>query len=779
MNKDQELKEAFRRIYQKDQRIDDIIDELKQERFDKECLKRDIEVKESNAVRERGLLVRLRELENQLQRTEELKETTSASLMDKQQELEQLYRSVSTKNSQIDDLTLELKQERLDKDFLKRTIAVAECNVDKEKGLLERSTQLEKKLQQTQELREKTLESLKNNKEGLEQANDKIDELNQRLKQEISDKECLRRAVEVTECNAKREKGLLEKRRTELEIRLQEMEKLQERTQLSLKDKETELQQVYTKLSRKDDTIDELKQELKQERSEKRELRKAMERKKSYVQRQKILLDGREKEVESLKEQLCDYEKKVEKLNVNLKQMRTELEVAEDILTYRQDNVGNAGISSRIQYDHLQVFPTKQSRHTKGSFKEIGSLMVHVAERLSKLVQRQKELDSSAVLLKQKEAEAKRVVERLRAELNQRGDEIESVKSSLLKSVTEVECMRGRLREVEYENIDLKKTLADESDQVKKLEILVKQLEGDVQRAHSSLKDKDTTLEETKESLQLKRSLLTSMEAKLCLKDNEIEELRVVNKEGGLELERVQTSLKEVKKELEISSSIITKQNEEFVHLRSSVNRKNWEADKMKFRVEPTQNEVKLLSIQLECAKKDKESLSRELAAATVRLENEQVLADRQKKALQEQVKSGLEDLKGKTKLIWDMKMSLQESTARISRLEAEKLEQEECFKDYNRKSVRGVKQLKQSLNMANENEGLLQSGIGSAEREISKLRKENQRLKFELLLKETGEFPQDVIDDTFSGLFKVGLTFVVTCSFGVERSHLTPRETS
>jgi len=68
--------------------------------------------------------------------------------------------------------------------------------------------------------------------------------------------------------------------------------------------------------------------------------------------------------------------------------MRTELEVAEDILTYRQDNVGNAGISSRIQYDHLQVFPTKQRRHTKGSFTEIGSLMVHVAGRLSKLLQR-------------------------------------------------------------------------------------------------------------------------------------------------------------------------------------------------------------------------------------------------------------------------------------------------------------------------------------------------------------------------------------------------------
>ena len=725
MKKDQEVEEVFRRICQKDQRIDDLIDELKQERFDKECLKRAIEVKESNALREKGLLERLRELEDELERTQELKETTLASLMDKQQELKRLYRSIDNRDARIDDLTLELKQERLDKDLLKRALGVTECNVNREKGLLEKSTQLERQLQEMKELREKTLASFKNNKEALE------------------------------------------KRNTELEIQLQEMEKLQERTQSSLKKKDTELEQIYTSLSRKDDKIDELKHELKQERSEKRELRKVTERAGSNVQRQKILLDGRDEEVERLKEQLCDYEKKVEKLNVNLKQTRKELEVAEDMLTYRQNNVGNAGISSRLQYDHLEIFPTKQSRHTKESFREIGSLMVHVAERLSKLTQRQKEVDLSAALLKQKEAETKRAVERLREELNQRDDEIESLKSSLLKKATEAECMRGRIREVEYENVDLKKSLADEGDQVKKLEMLVKQLEGDVQRTQNSLKDKQTALEETKESLQLKMSLLTRMESKLYLRDNEIEELRVANKERGLELERVQTSLKEVKKELEISSSIITKQNEEFVHLRSSVNRKTWEADKVKIRVEPTQGEAGLLSFQLECAKKDNENLSRELAAATGRLENEQVLADRQKKALQEQVKSGLEDLKAKSKLIWDMKMSLQESTARISRLEAEKLEekQEECFRDYKRKRLREVGRPKQSLNAANENESLLQRGIGSAGREMSELRKENQKLKFELALKETGELPQDGIKDASSGLFKVRL---VTCSFGV-----------
>ena len=69
---------------------------------------------------------------------------------------------------------------------------------------------------------------------------------------------------------------------------------------------------------------------------------------------------------------------------------------------------------------------------------------------------------------------------------------------------------------------------------------------------------------------------------------------------------------------------------------------------------------------------------------------------------------------------------------------------------------------------MANENESLLQSRIESTEREMPELRRENQRLKFELLRKETGEFPQDGVEGTSSGLFKVRYALVVTCSFGV-----------
>ena len=771
MSKQQELEEAYSNISKKDEKIDGLIHELKQERFEKECLKRAVEVTECNAAREKGLFEKT---------MAELKETTSSSLMHKEKELEHVYRSLNNKDAQINDLIKELKQERSDKDCLKKAIAVTECNAaNSEKRLSERTTELEKQLQEMEELKEKTLTSLESEGQALEKAYAKVDDLRLELKREKSDKESLKRAVKVMNCNTKREKELLEKTRAERENQLRDMEKLQETTQRSLQSKEHELQQAYSKLSRKDVKINDLTNELKQERSENRGLREAMELLQSNARRQRILLDEKEKEVEGVNELLCDYEKKIENLNVNLQQTRKELELAEELKSYRRNDLGNQGISWRIQHDQLDVFPMRLGRNTDKSFREIGSLMGHVGERLKNLLQRQKELDASALLLKQKEAEMGPILDRLRGDLNQRDDEIESLKSSLGKTVNEVERTRSRLRDVEHENVEIKRCLEDEGDEVKKLELTVKKLEGDLQRAQSSLEERNKTLEESKGSLQLRGSLLASMEGKLCLRDHEIETLASANKERTFELERAEASLKEVKKELEISTSIMTKQTEEFVYLKSCAKRKTRDAEDMKFRVQPTQDELKLLSIQLECAKNEKANLSRDLAAAAARLENEQVMADRQKKALQEQVNSGLEDLKTKTKLICDMKMNLQESTARISRLEAEKLEQDRCFKDYKRKLARGVKRLKQSLNTANENESLLQSRIGSTGREMSELRQENQKLKIELLQKEFGESSQDGIqEDPLPGLFKVRHVSVCRNMFS-SFMYFTPRKLS
>ena len=803
-SKENELEEAYCSISKQDEKINNLIQEIKQERFDKECFKRTIEVYECNVAREKGLSEKIRELEDQLQRMEDLRKTTLSSLMDKEQEVEQLYHNISRKEEQVDGLVLELKEERLNKECLKRAIEVTDCrekelkkriaqleiqlrerdelreatimslnknerslqdahaeidvltqqlervksdkeplrmvvdvaeyNATKEKGLTERIGQLEKQLQEVNELREKTLMSLKNKEWSLEEAHFKVNDLTRQIERERSDKEYLRKAVEVTECNAKREKRLLQ-RTEELENKLREMIELQETAQASLVTKEQELEEMYCGLRRKDNKIKDISQELQKEKSEKQGLRKAME----IAQQQRELLDEKENEVDKLKELLYDYEEKVESLNANLKQLRREVEIAEELLAYRQSDDGNLVVTSRLQHNRLHLAQKTTKRNTQENFREMGSLMAHVGNRLKNLIQRQREVYTAGMLLKQKDAVAGRVLDRLREELNQREDDMENLRNSLQKSVNECMCMRSQLEGIQCENADLKRRLGDKDDKARTLQITIKQLEGDLQRTQNFLKEREAGLEETNGTLQLKCSLLTSMEAKLCLRGNEIDELRLANKEKGLELVRVETSLREVKKELEIATSIIAKQNEQFANLKTCALRKTRDAEELKSCIQPTQDELKRLSTRLECAKNEKANLSREVVAATVRLENEKFLADRQQKALQEQVNSGLKNLKTKTKLVWDMKMDLQEAAARISRLEDEKAEQEEYFTDFKGKVSRELDLLKRTRSSENEKESLLQLTIGSAGREMATLTRENQRFRIELLQNGVG----------------------------------------
>ena len=803
-SKENELEEAYCSISKQDEKINNLIQEIKQERFDKECFKRTIEVYECNVAREKGLSEKIRELEDQLQRMEDLRKTTLSSLMDKEQEVEQLYHNISRKEEQVDGLVLELKEERSNKECLKRAIEVTDCrekelkkriaqleiqlqerdelreatitslnknerslqdahveidvltqqlereksnkevlrmavdvteyNATKEKGLTERIGQLEKQLPEVNELREKTLMSLKNKEWSLEEAHFKVNDLTRQIEREKSDKEYLRKAVEVTECNAKREKRLLQ-RTEELENKLREMIELQETAQATLVTKEQELEEMYCGLRRKGNKIKDISQELQKEKSEKQGLRKAME----IAQQQRELLDEKENEVDKLKELIYDYEEKVESLNANLKQLRREVEIAEELLAYRQSDDGNLVVTSRLQHNRLHLLQKTTKRNTQENFREMGSLMAHVGNRLKNLIQRQREVYTAGMLLKQKDADAGRVLDRLREELNQREDDMENLRNSLQKSVNECMCMRSQLEGIQCENADLKRRLGDKDDKARTLEITIKQLQGDLQRTQNFLKEREAGLEETNGTLQLKCSLLTSMEAKLCLRGNEIDELRLANKEKGLELVRVETSLREVKKELEIATSIIAKQNEQFANLKTCALRKTRDAEELKSCIQPTQDELKRLSTRLECAKNEKANLSREVVAATVRLENEKFLANRQQKALQEQVNSGLKNLKTKTKLVWDMKMDLQEAAARISRLEDEKAEQEEYFTDFKGKVSRELDLLKRTRSSENEKESLLQLTIGSAGREMATLTRENQRFRIELLQNGVG----------------------------------------
>ena len=81
------------------------------------------------------------------------------------------------------------------------------------------------------------------------------------------------------------------------------------------------------------------------------------------------------------------------------------------------------------------------------------------------------------------------------------------------------------------------------------------------------------------------------------------------------------------------------------------------------------------------------------------------------------------------------MKMDLREAAARISVLEDEKEEQEENLAAFKGKVSRELDLLKETRHEGNEESSSLQLTIGSAEREIAKLTKENQKqFRIELL---------------------------------------------
>ena len=213
-NKEKEMEEDYRIIKKQDETIKNLIEEITQERCDKDRLEQQSK--------------RIRELETQLQRMEDMKRNT---------------------NHSVDALVLEVKQERSEKERLKKRAMQAEkvCSC-REKELEKRIELLENQLRAEDELTNATLMSLKKKESSLQEVTTTIDMLTEELEREKSEKETLRKAVEVCECNSHTNRRLTEDIET-LEKRLQEMSDLREKTLISLKEKEWSLQEAHNEIS--------------------------------------------------------------------------------------------------------------------------------------------------------------------------------------------------------------------------------------------------------------------------------------------------------------------------------------------------------------------------------------------------------------------------------------------------------------------------------------------------------------------------------------------------
>ena len=488
-SKEKEMEEDYRIIKKQDETIKNLIEEITQERCDKDHLEQQYK--------------RIRELETQLQKMEDMKRNT---------------------NHSVDALVLEVKQERSEKERLKKRAMQAEkvCSC-REKELEKRIELLENQLRAEDELTNATLMSLKKKESSLQQVTTAIDMLTEELEREKSEKETLRKAVEVSECNSHNDKRLTEDIET-LVKRLAEMSDLREKTLISLREKEWSLQEAHNEIS-------ELTQQIARKKSHKKFFKRKAKAKTGKAYRLNLIQKG-----------------------------------------------------------------------TKRYTQERGSFIAGVGKRLKNLVQRPRGVSASSLVMKKKEAHAQRVLDKLREDLNERGEVIQDLRSNFKDSAKELSSMRRQLEDIQCQNAELIQCLGHK--------------EEDLQKTQRYLKEKEASLDVTNETLRLKCSLLRAMEAKLCLTKKEIEELTQVNKEKGLEITRIETTLTEVRKKLVIAASFIEKQNEQCANLRTCAMKKTRDADKM-------QGELKRFSTQLENSRNENANLHRALLAATERLTRE------------------------------------------------------------------------------------------------------------------------------------------------------------
>ena len=252
-NKEKEVEEANRIIKKQDKTIKNLIEEIRQERCDRDRLEVQSE--------------KIKELEAQLQRMEDIKRNTSA-----------------------DALVLEVRPESSEKEHLKKAMEAKECGSHRAKELHKRIGHLESQLRERDDLTNATLTSLNNSKRSLMEANNTIDLLTEQLEREKSDKETLRRALEVYKSNSYAEKEMTETIE-KLEEQLHEMGDLRGKTPRSLREKERSLEEAHAE-------IKELTQQMALEKPDKKCFKRKIKARKGTANRLNLVQKGTKRDAQ-------------------------------------------------------------------------------------------------------------------------------------------------------------------------------------------------------------------------------------------------------------------------------------------------------------------------------------------------------------------------------------------------------------------------------------------------------------------------------------------------
>ena len=483
-SKEKEMEEDYRIIKKQDETIKNLIEEITQERCDKDRLEQQSR--------------RIRELETQLQKMEDMKRNTNRS---------------------VDALVLEAKQESSEKERLKKRAMQAEkvCFC-REKELEKRIELLEDQLRAEDELTNATLMSLNNKESSLQEATATIDMLTKELEREKSEKETLRKAVEVSECNSHNDKRLTENIET-LEKRLLEMSDLREKTIISLKEKEWSLQEAH-------DEINELTQQIAHKKSHKKFFKRKAKAKTGKAYRLNLIQKGTKRYTQERGSFIAGVGKRLKNLvqrprgvSASSLVMKKKEAHAERVLHKLREDLNERG---EVIQDLRSNFKDS-ARELSSMRRQLKDIQCQNAQLIQCLGNKEEDLQKTQRYLKEKEASLDVTNETLRlkcsllkameAKLCLTKKEIEELTQLNKEKGLEITRIEKTLTEVRKELVIAASFIDKENEQCANLRTCAMRKTQDADKMQDELKRFSTQLENSRnENANLQRALLAATE---------------------------------------------------------------------------------------------------------------------------------------------------------------------------------------------------------------------------------------------------------------------------
>ena len=407
---------------------DALVLEVREERSEKEHLKKALEAKKCSSHTAKELYMRIGHLENQLRKRDDLTNATLTSLKENKSSLKKA-------NATIDLLTEQLEREKSDKETLRRALEVYESNSHTEKEKTEKIEKLEEQLQAIDDLREKTVMSLKEKERSFEEARDEIKELTQQIAHEKSDKKYFKKKFKASEGIANRlnlvQKGTKRHTQKKASITAHVGKRLK-----SLVHRQTEAIEKEANIGR---VLDKLREDL-IERGESMEgLRNNFHPSAKEFSSMRRQLEDSKFENADLKQRLGDQDDKVKTLEITIKKLKEDLHKTHEYLNEREAGLDDANETLQMKFSLLTTLGAKLCLRSKELTQENKEKGLEITRIETTLREVKKKLDIAVSIIEKQNEQCAN----LKTCAMRKTRDAEEMQDELKRLSTQLECARN------------------------------------------------------------------------------------------------------------------------------------------------------------------------------------------------------------------------------------------------------------------------------------------------------------------------------------------------